>query len=387
VAPLGTRWVAVVVHAAFFLLLAGALARYLIRHPGDSATPWVVSLALLLATLYVLGPLGGDLGTGPSRAWLGWLAAAVAVWVALVVIAPSFAWCAVPLVFTSLQILPTRGAVALVTVLTVVVVGAQLRLSDGFDPNLILAPPAVAALATAVFVQMQQQAERQQVLERQAGILAERERLSREIHDTVAQGLSSQQMLLQAADRVWDSDPDKARTHVRTAASVAEHNLAEARRFVHDLAPADLAREGSLAAALAAMAAREAGGDLVVRVHVEGEDSQVLSDRVQSGLLRIAQGALANVRQHADAATAALTLTVLDDRVVLDVVDDGRGFDVRRPDPAASVRTEGPDADRGHGIPAMRARARQLGGTVTIEPRPGGGTALSATLPLEVAGS
>lgn len=313
----------------------------------------------------------------------------------LVVLAPSFAWCAVPLFYTGLRTLPARAALVLVTVLTLFVVAAQLRLAGGFDPNLLLAPPAVAAIAAAVFLHTERQAARQRALiddlirtrrelaasERREGTLAERQRLSMEIHDTLAQGLSSQRMLLQAAERVWESDPDKARTHVRGAASVAEHNLTEARRFVHDLAPADLARGGGLDAALRALAARESGDHLTVRVHVEdGGRAPLLPDRVQSALLRIAQGALANVREHAGAATAALTLTVLDDQAVLDVTDDGHGFDpAALPDAGSGVR--------GHGLPAMRARLRQLGGTLTVESTPGEGTVLSAAVPLEAPGT
>ncbi|MEV6940267.1 ATP-binding protein, partial [Streptomyces sp. NPDC051132] len=98
----------------------------------------------------------------------------------------------------------------------------------------------------------------------------------------------------------------------------------------------------------------------------------------QSALLRIAQGALANVREHAAATTATLTLTCLDDQIVLDVTDDGRGFDPRTP--AASAAGAG---ERGHGLPAIRARLRQLGGTLTVESAPGEGTALSAAIPWE----
>ncbi|MGW5370361.1 sensor histidine kinase, partial [Streptomyces sp. NPDC004011] len=203
--------------------------------------------------------------------------------------------------------------------------------------------------------------------ERREGTLAERQRLSMEIHDTLAQGLSSQQMLLQAADRVWDSDPGAARRHVRTAESVAEHNLAEARRFVHDLAPAELAGGSGIEEALRRLAAREDAGFRVDGVPVP------LPERVESALLRIAQGALANVREHAAAASAALTLTYLGDQVALDIADDGRGFEPGR------VRSAGV---RGHGLPAMRARVRHLGGTLTVESAPGEGTVLSAAVPL-----
>jgi signal transduction histidine kinase len=391
-----TRWLGAVMHGAFFLLLGGALARFLLRHPGEPRTPWIIALSLALALLHLLGPaLRGPAPSAPAvppaRRRLAWLGLVVVVWMVLVVLAPSFAWCAVPLFYTGLRTLPARAALVLVTVLTVFVVAAQLRLAGGFDPNLLLAPPAVAAIAAAVFLHTERQAARQRALiddlirtrrelaasERREGTLAERQRLSMEIHDSLAQGLSSQRMLLQAAERVWESDPGKARTHVRGAASVAEHNLAEARRFVHDLAPADLARGGGLEAALRALAARESGDRLTVRVHVDdGARVPPLPDRVQSALLRIAQGALANVREHAGATSAALSLTLLDDEVVLDVTDDGHGFD-----PAAP--TDAPAGMRGHGLPAMHARLRQLGGTLTVESAPGEGTALSAAVPLD----
>ncbi|MER6217448.1 MULTISPECIES: sensor histidine kinase [unclassified Streptomyces] len=378
-------------HAAFFLLLGASVARFLLRHPGEPRTPWVIALSVTLALLYVLGPaVGGTTpgvtGTPRRRLWLGLV---VATWVVLVVLAPSFAWCAVPLFFTALRTLPPRAAVALVTVLTVFVVAAQLKLSTAFDPNLLLAPPAIAALATAVFVHMERQAQAQRTLiddlirtrrelaatERREGTLAERQRLSMEIHDTLAQHLSSQQMLLQAADRTWDTDPATARAHVRTATGIAARGLAEARRLVHDLAPPELDNGAGLADALRAL---DAGPHIEVRFHLEGTPAP-LPDRAESALLRIAQGALANIREHSGARTAALTLSFLGDQVVLDIADDGTGFT------ATGTTTPAP-ADRGHGLPAMRARVRQLGGTLTIESTPGEGTVLSASIPLEPTG-
>ncbi|MEE4425159.1 sensor histidine kinase [Streptomyces sp. DSM 41528] len=423
-------------HLTFFLLLAASLTRFLLHHPGEPRTPWIIALSITLALLHVLGPTPGrpalrmprtprtrDAGQADTRRLL-WLAAVVAVWVVVVVLAPSFAWCAVPLFYTGLRTLPAGAASVLVGLLTAFVVAAQLRLSTGFDPILVLAPPAVAALATAVFVHMERQAARQRALiddllrtrrelaatERREGTLAERQRLSMEIHDTLAQGLSSQQMLLQATDRTWDSDPATARGHLRTATEITARNLAEARRFVHDLAPADLAGGTPLPEALRRLATRTTGpttvpaagpvaapatgpttgptagptagppadepggggpgGRLSVRFHQDGTPVP-LPDRVQSALLRIAQGALANVREHAAARTVTLTLSYLGDQVVLDIADDGRGF--------TTAAAQG----RGHGLPAMHARMRQLGGTLTIESAPGEGTVLSAAVPLE----
>ena len=382
------RWLAAVMHVTFLVLLASSMARYVHRHEDEARAPWVIALAVVLAVLYAAGPLRERAHRAPPR--LLWLGGVVAVWAVLVALAPSFSWVAVPLFYVALRRLPPVAAYVLVGVLTVFVIAAQLQLAHRFDLDLVVGPAVVAGFATAIFAHMQRQAARQRILiddlvrtrrelaatERREGTLAERQRLAMEIHDTLAQGLSSQQMLLQAADRVWESDPVKARAHVRTAESVAEHNLTEARRFVHDLAPADLARGGGLEEALRALAARESGDRLTVRVHIDGgARTAPLPDRVQSALLRIAQGALANVREHSGAAGAALTLTLLDDQAVLDVADDGHGFD-----PAALPDT--PTGTRGHGLPAIRARVRQLGGTLTVESTPGEGTVLSAAIPL-----
>ncbi|MFF8595355.1 sensor histidine kinase [Streptomyces sp. NPDC015220] len=406
---------AFVIHLAFFLLLGSALARYVQRHGAQPQVPAVLALAGALALLYVIGrrtatgataadpaapprttppAAPGPVGTSPGRpplAGLLWLGALVVVWGVLVALAPSFAWCAVPLFYTALRTLPTRAAYALVAFFTAFVVVAQLRLADRVDVDLVVGPPAVALLATAVFTHMDRQATRQAALirdlvrtrrelaatERREGTLAERQRLAMEIHDTLAQSLSSQRMLLQAAERVWATEPGQARAHVRTAASIAESSLAEARRFVHDLAPADLAEGGGLEAALRRLASRETTAERTVTCLVDGTPGPPgpLPDRVQSALLRIAQGALANVREHSGATRAALTLTYLGDQVRLDIADNGRGLDVSAlPERAVGVR--------GHGLPAIRARVGQLGGTLTVESAPGDGTVVSAAVPL-----
>ncbi|GAA2831583.1 sensor histidine kinase [Kitasatospora paracochleata] len=399
-------WLAAVMRLAFLLLLGTSLIRYFDHHLHSALTPWVIGATAALAGVHL---------RGRAERRPAWLAGLLALWAVLVLMAPSFAWCAVPLIYTVLRALPARTAIPLVTALTALVVLAELRLADGFDPTLPLLPPAVAALATAVFLYMERQSARQRALivdlittrralaatERRAGALAERERLSAEIHDTLAQGLSSQQMLLQAADRTWESDPATARGHVRTATSIAARNLAEARRFVHDLTPADLAEQGSLDAALQALSEREATeSGLPVRFHLDGAP-MAMPTATESALLRIAQGALANVREHAGASTAAITLSFLGDQVVLDIADDGCGFAPPesgpthgKPTPAlaeqdtpADEQTGAPTESRGHGLPAMRARLRQLGGNLTVESALGEGTVVSAAVPLASPGA
>jgi len=384
------RRLTTVVHAAFFLLLGSSFARFLSRDHAGGRTGWVVALFAAFLFLYVLGHFLAPpppAGTPPTTRHLTWLASVSAVWAVLLALAPSATWCAMPLLFAGLYALPPRVAVPLATVLTALVVVSEVRVAQGpLNPNMVVAPIAVAAVATALFVHLQRQATRQRALiddlvrtrrdlaatERRAGVLAERQRLSTEIHDTLAQGLSSQRMLLQAAERVWETDPEAARAHLGKAAGITSRSLAEARRFVHDLAPADLA-ERSLPAALHALADRESGSGLAVEFRQEGSPGP-LPERVEAALLRIAQGALANVREHAAATRAAVTLTCLDDQISLDVADNGRGFEV----PAPPTR---PDRTRGHGLPAMRIRARQSGGTLTVESTPGEGTVVSAAIP------
>ncbi|MFF3707972.1 sensor histidine kinase [Streptomyces phaeochromogenes] len=389
------RWLGAVVHAAFFLLLGSSFVRFLTRDAGGARTGWVVALFAVFCLLYVLGRFlapAPPSGSRPTRRHLVWLGSVSAVWVVLLALAPSATWCAMPLLFAGLHALPPRIAVSVAAVLTALVVASQVRVAEGaLNPNMVIAPPAVAAVATAVMVHLQRQGARQRVLiedlvhtrhnlvvtERRAGVLAERQRLAAEIHDTVAQGLSSQRMLLQAAGRVWLTDPEAAREHVHRAAEITSRSLAEARRFVHDLAPADLA-DDTLPGALTVLAERESGPGLTVEFRLDGEPGG-LPERVEAALLRIAQGALANVREHAAATRAALTLTCLDDQISLDVADNGRGFEAD-----SSRASSGPatDSARGHGLPAMRIRAAQVGGTFTVESTPGEGTVVSAAIPL-----
>ncbi|MGI5347858.1 sensor histidine kinase [Streptomyces sp. CA-250714] len=388
------RWLPAVMHAAFFLLLGSSLVRFLTHNRGDDRTPWIVTLFALFCLLYVLGRVLAPAprpGNRPTTRHLVWLGTVSAVWIVLLALAPSATWCAMPLLFAGLHTLPARIAVPVVAGLTALVVASQVRVSQGtLNPNMVVAPPAIAAVATAVLVHLQRQAARQRILiddlirtrrdltatERRAGTLAERQRLSTEIHDTLAQSLSSQQMLLQAAERVWQTDPDAARGYVRDAAEITSRSLTEARRFVHDLAPADLA-DSSLAEALNALADRESGAGLTVDFRLDGSPGP-LPEQVEAQLLRIAQGALANVREHAAATHAALTLTCQDDQISLDIADNGRGFAAHGPSASAS----GADRARGHGLPAMRARAAQLGGALTVESAPGEGTVVSASVPL-----
>lgn len=130
------RLLSALLTTAFVVLLAGALLRYVLKHGDSDRLPWIVGLSVVLAVVQV----AGQARPGSRRAGRVRLAVVVACWVVVVLLAPSFAWCAVPLIHTALRLLPTRSAVALVTALATLVVLAELRLADGFDPNHLLLP-------------------------------------------------------------------------------------------------------------------------------------------------------------------------------------------------------------------------------------------------------
>ncbi|MET8829606.1 sensor histidine kinase [Streptomyces sp. NPDC004610] len=206
---------------------------------------------------------------------------------------------------------------------------------------------------------------------REAGVADERRRLAAEIHDTIAQGLTG--IIAQLQVVAGTPDPGLARTHLDRAADLARHSLGEARRSVHNLAPVALAGDG-LPEALKKTVA-DWGDRTGVRAGftVTGT-AEHLHDEVSATLLRIAQEALSNAARHAAASRVGVTLSYMGDEVVLDIRDDGRGFD-----PAA---LPGRTRTGGFGLDGMRARADRIAGSFAVESEPGGGTALSARVPL-----
>ncbi|MEU9259955.1 sensor histidine kinase [Streptomyces sp. NPDC048212] len=369
-------------------LLVGLLALTALRPTSGTE---VVVLAGLMAALYGAGALAPSVQPHTRAAGV-WLVALGAVWLALLVLSPDALWVAFPLYF--LHLLPVRRGLPAVVVTAAAAIACFVLHHQAVTPGAFIGPLLGAAVAVATVLgydALFRESERRRELieelvstraelaeaERAAGTLAERERLAREIHDTLAQGLSSIQLLLRAAEHTLPADAP-ATAHVRRAREAAQDNLAEARRFVRALSPPDL-EHGSLAAALSRLASRTSTPELTVRFAVSGTPVG-LPTPYEVALLRTAQSALANVVRHADARRAGITLSFMETSVSLDVVDDGCGFD-----PGATDRGRRSPGSGGFGLPAMRARARSLGGTLSVETAPGQGTALAATLPLPVA--
>ncbi|MFJ6676776.1 sensor histidine kinase [Actinosynnema sp. NPDC091369] len=194
---------------------------------------------------------------------------------------------------------------------------------------------------------------------REAGVLDERQRLAREIHDTLAQGFTGIITQLQA-----DENPPR---HVETALRLARENLAEARRSVHALRPPALV-DANLPDALAEVTAGWTDQTGVAASISTTGAARALHPEVEVTLLRAAQEALSNVAKHARASRVGLTLSYMEDVVTLDVRDDGTGFD-------PGARTDG------FGLVGMRERVSRLAGALVVESEPGGGTAVSASVP------
>jgi signal transduction histidine kinase len=215
---------------------------------------------------------------------------------------------------------------------------------------------------------------------REAGAGDERQRMAREIHDTLAQGLTGIVTQLEAAQQT-SNDAERER-RIDNAKRLARDSLAEARRSVQALRPQAL-ENSRLPEALAEEVARwSATSGVAGEVETTGE-ARALHPEVEVTLLRVAQEALANVAKHAEASRAGITLSYMEDVVSLDVRDDGVGFAAA---PTGASRANGHlarenPAAGGFGLIAMRQRVSRLAGQLEIESEPGAGTAVSASLP------
>lgn len=369
-------------HVLSAALLTLVVVRVLVD--GDSGT-WVrLVLAAVFAGVYLLGAFVAR-GDGRRRTVAGavWLVALTFVWIALLVGVPEAAYLVFPLFFLYLHVLPRIvGPVAVIAATLVAVVA--LGLHGGFTVGGVVGPLVGAGVALliglgyralareavereALVAELLATRDRLAVTEREQGVLAERARLAREIHDTVAQGLSSIQMLLHAAERADGERPGTE--HIRLARETAAEGLADTRRFIRKLAPPALER--GLGAALERLAGSQWSRD-GLDVTVDVAEASLPMD-VQTALLRIAQGAVANVVQHAAATHVRLSLTVDGQEARLTIADDGVGFD------PVAVHDRSGTTDS-FGLRATEERVEQFGGRLEVDSAPGRGTTLVATL-------
>jgi len=202
---------------------------------------------------------------------------------------------------------------------------------------------------------------------RDAAVVAERNRLARDIHDTLAQGFTGVIMQLEAAKGAASQrDLGEAETRIERASELARSSLGEARRSVRALRPRSL-RNGRLFATLDNLFKRMTeGSELNAEFRVEGDEKNIPAE-YEDGLLRITQESLTNAVKHANARNFKATLTASAHSIQLQLVDDGRGFD--------------PQAEHeGFGLIGMRERVQQMNGEFLIRAKPGEGTEILVVL-------
>ena len=254
--------------------------------------------------------------------------------------------------------------------------------------------PQDLQILSAVGYQLATAIERTQLAEQatRIALVEERNRLAREVHDTLAQELAGIALQLEAADALFASAPERARARVQKALAQVRESLAEARRSVLELRAGPLERQ-TLSSALEALGRRfaeETGIAVATSVALEG---MRLPARSEEALYRIAQEALTNVRRHAQATEVCLDLRLEGDKVKLEIADDGVGFAASEQAPRAASDEPAPASDAqpaalvqsgyGFGLIGMQERAHLLNGTMRISSCPGAGTQLKVTIPLD----
>lgn len=261
-----------------------------------------------------------------------------------------------------------------VAVFTIVVLVQTVAISSGFLLNeklvqlrlqreeAILAREAALEENAGLHMQLLTQA-------REAGVMDERQRMARDIHDTVAQGLAGIIAQLHAADGT--DDEAQRRRHFDSAVELARDSLAEARRTVQAIGPPTL-DSAQLPEALAEVSAKWSQAHAVPVELTTTGDAKPMHPEIEVTLLRVTQEALQNAAKHSRARRVGITLSYMEDQLALDVRDDGIGFEPRK-----TKASKG----NGYGIAAMRQRVSRLAGSLSIESEPGAGTVVSAIVP------
>ncbi|MDA3147965.1 sensor histidine kinase [Leucobacter sp. UCMA 4100] len=368
----------------------------------QTGTPvgWALAAGFTLLAWHAAGGFlpSGDAGRAPLT-W--WLVSFALVWVATVALSPEFVWLAFLLWLLAGHLFSLGAALTFSACILVVTIGAPLAHDGTISLASIVGPLVGGTFALGIsrgYLQLLHDAEERERLvrtlteaqremaslqdelaqaQRESGAIAERTRISRDLHDTVAQSLSSVKLIAHAAGDPLNETSGTAKALGQIEA-LASESLADVRRIVAALSPAEL-EQGALPSALRRMLDRLAEeADLATQLAIDGS-LPALPPETEIALLRTAQSALANVRQHAQASHVVVSLIDASDTVRLDIIDDGRGFDhdlwaARDQEPHGSAAS--------FGLRFMRTRLRELGGGLEIESMPGEGTALSAFLPM-----
>ena len=320
-----------------------------------------------------------------NRAAIAWVLALTLLWVGLLIVSDSAMWLAFPLILLQVGVLGAAwgAVVAMCTmVLTTAVSVSRLSPGDSFVGPVL--GPMLGGLIAIVFmwgimtITRESHARKQALEELQKTrvelahaeedrvLVRERHRLAGELHDTVSQGLSATAMLLRAAQS--SPDPNVSGALVAQALAATEANLTEARRITTALTPSELSY-ARLPLALRALVEQPIDDDLEVDVQI-GAGRFDLPLMQEAALLRVAQSALWNVREHAGANHVVIRLEESPEGITLEVADDGHGF----------LNEQSAEVGRGLGIPTMAARVEAVGGRFAVTSSEDG-TTVTAQIP------
>lgn len=328
---------------------------------------------------------GATFARGRFGRW--WLYGLGILWLAMLVVSAEFVWLSFPLLLLAGHVLHAWPSVAFSLPVLVAAIlapilhqtqisfahiagpllggGFALAISLGYDALLRDAIERDRLIASLVRTQNEMATLQEELAhtQREAGATQERTRLARDLHDTIAQELSSMVLLARSGDG----------ERMPQIESLAQHSLTDLRRIVAALAPAEL--EGSaLAAAIERMlAALHEDANVEVDLRVDPA-LPALPTPVEVVFLRVAQSALANVKQHAKANAVTVELALAGAVARLTVTDDGVGF--------AEGGALRPASSTSYGLAAMRSRLREFGGELEISTAPGNGTVLKASVPV-----
>lgn len=368
------------------LCAAAIVAMTLLNHgfPGN-----VPVAAAALAAIAIITPTVGRRvirSRRSGRTTAAFAATVVALWVIAVWSSP-VAIAAIPAMYPVLFASLPLGAALCVTALVTLTPLAITVLTDGpRSPYLAIALActlvglvAAPVIGTMIMTSMRQRARLATLIDdlrasraesarlsHEAGVAAERERLAREIHDTLAQGFTSIAALTQAVEAELDSDPTAARAHIALIGNTARENLSEARGMVTQLMPPALDR-GTVCAAIQRLCERLSAETGIAATTAISRPLPELGMATDVVLLRATQEALTNVAKHSHASSVHVRLAPTAQSVRLSLVDNGIGF------------TD--DSMEGFGLRGMRARIAQVGGTISVSPTPGGGATVTIEVP------
>lgn len=377
-------------HAVFVAILAAVVLIMFLEPAGRYGRLADLACVVALGIAYVLGCYAGmwrDNGTAGRL----YTAAAWGIVAIFVFVNPEVdLWILYFILFPQLWALLGRKSASVGTFLVVAVISALRWMTSDKSPDMVTGLVVASAititlsLGLGLFIahlteesvaradtiaELRKAQEQLAASEHERGIQAERERVSREIHDTLAQGFTSVITLSRAAEAALSrGDVDAARERLALIEGTAKDNLSEARIIVAEMTPGHLQSRSLVEALQRLCDAVTRESEMTVRLDIVGEPAP-LGGRAEVVFLRTAQEALANVRRHARADSVTVLITYADrHRVELVVTDDGIGFD-------------DDNGHRGFGLDGMAARAQAVGGTASVHSALGSGTTIRLEIP------